>query len=311
MAEPEGDLSDVPRRLERVHCAGMAENMGAHPFVGDGRLPTGRGRHMLGEDVLEPRSGHGMADAIEEQFRIATRRPAGEPSLQRGGRFLPQWQYAFPPPLSQHMDAGDRWEIELIQPEADEFRDSQSGRKGEVEHGLVANARSSARIGCIEQSLQLLPRKISDKRLVSLLHRNGVNPTGLVKTGGQPVREEPEERVDRGEPRIARACRVPARGFDMLEESEDERCIELLNFEPTWSGTEPVRREAEQDTEAVSIGFAGVRTGSSLLRQMLAKESCEVWSNRGQQFLRNGTPHRLRRSAASGLGLPEGTSRYR
>jgi hypothetical protein len=145
----------------------------------------------------------------------------------------------------------------------------------------MANARSSARIGCIEQSLQLLPLKVSDKRLISLLHRNGMNPTGLVKTGGQSILEEPEERVDGGEPRIARACRVPAVGFDMLEESEDERCIELLNLERTWSDTEPARREAEQDTEAVSIGFAGVRARSSLLRQILAKEGCEVWSDRG------------------------------
>jgi len=167
MAEPEGDLSDVPRRLERMHCAGVAEDMRAHPFVGDGKLLAGRRRHMLGEDVLEPRSGHGMADTVEEQLRIATQRSAGEPSLQRGGRLLPQWQYAFAPPLPQHMDAGDRRKVELIQSKADEFRDAQSGRKGEMEHGSVANARSSARIRRIKQRLQLLPRKVSDKRLVS------------------------------------------------------------------------------------------------------------------------------------------------
>jgi hypothetical protein len=67
----------------------------------------------------------------------------------------------------------------------------------------------------------------------------------------------------------------------MLEESEDERRVELLNLEPTWSDAKPVRREAAQDAEAVSIGFAGVRARSSLLRQMLAKEGCEVRSDRG------------------------------
>src|SRR5215472_4569381 len=36
MAEPERDLSDIPRRVERMHCAGVAEEMRAHPFIGDG-----------------------------------------------------------------------------------------------------------------------------------------------------------------------------------------------------------------------------------------------------------------------------------
>src|SRR5215469_48265 len=179
-----------------------------------------------------------------------------------------------------------------------------------MEHGSVSNARSSARIRRIKQRLQLLPRKVSDKRLVSLLHRNGMNPAGLVKTGRQPILEETEECVDGGEPRIARASRVPAVA-DMLEESEDERRVELLNLEPTWSDAKPVRREAEQDAEAVSIGFAGVRARSSLFGRCSRRKAVRCGATAVMQPLRNGTPHRLRRSAASELGLPGGTSRYR
>jgi hypothetical protein len=67
----------------------------------------------------------------------------------------------------------------------------------------------------------------------------------------------------------------------MLEEGKYERSVELFDLEPIWSDTEPTRREANQNAEAVGIGFTGVRACSPLLRQVLAEEDTEVWRNRG------------------------------
>ena len=89
MAKPQGDLSDVPRRLERMHRASMPENVGRHALLADGRLLTVSGRDMLREDVLEPGARHGAADRIEEQLGIAALWTDGKPSLQSGGGLLP------------------------------------------------------------------------------------------------------------------------------------------------------------------------------------------------------------------------------
>jgi hypothetical protein len=45
-------------------------------------------------------------------------------------------------------------------------------------------------------------------------------PARLIETGGQPVLQKAEEGVDGGQPRVARARRVPTVGLDMLEEGE-------------------------------------------------------------------------------------------
>ena len=88
-----------------------------------------------------------------------------------------------------------------------------------------------------------------------------MNATRLVKTRGQPVFHESEKGVEGSEPGVARPSRVSAVRLDVFEEGKDKRCVELFDLEPIRSDPEPVRREANQDAEAVSVGFAGVRAG--------------------------------------------------
>jgi hypothetical protein len=86
--------------------------------------------------------------------------------------------------FAHDVDAGDRSAVDLIEAQADEFRDAQARGEGQVEH-----------------------RPIPD-------------PAGLVQIGRDPVFEETEERVDGGMAGVAGACRVAAHLLDMLEEGE-------------------------------------------------------------------------------------------
>src|SRR5713101_7079107 len=90
MAEPQGDLTDVSGRLERVHRAAMAENVRGHPLARDRGLYAGRGDDMLGEDILEPRPGHCATDAVEEQREIVVGRANREPGPDSDRCLLPQ-----------------------------------------------------------------------------------------------------------------------------------------------------------------------------------------------------------------------------
>jgi hypothetical protein len=53
VAQPESDLSDVVRRLQRVHGARMPEHVRRHALLRARRRPQRGGRDMLAEDVLE------------------------------------------------------------------------------------------------------------------------------------------------------------------------------------------------------------------------------------------------------------------
>src|SRR6516162_1152166 len=99
-----------------------------------------------------------------------------------------------------------------------------------MQHRPVADAGDGAWVRRIEQSLQLVTYEIANKRLIGFLHRNRMNPARLIEAGRNPVFEEAEERVDRGEPSVAGSHRVTALLLQMLQEGQDQRCIEPLDL---------------------------------------------------------------------------------
>src|SRR5262249_17226248 len=150
----------------------------------------------------------------------------------------------------------------------------------QMQHRPVADPGYGADVRCVEQSLQLVTREITDKGLISLLHRDRVDPTRLVEARRNPVLEEAEERVDRPEPRIARPGRVPALLLQMLEEGQDQRCVKSLDLDLRRLGLEPAGGEAEQELEALCICLTRVLAGPALLWQMFAQEASNVRSER-------------------------------
>ena len=108
-----------------------------------------------------------------------------------------------------------------------------------------------------------------------------MNPARLIEAGRNPVFEEAEERVDRGEPSVAGSYRVTALLLQMLQEGQDQRCIEPLDLDLGWRDLEPGGGEAEQKLEALRIRLTGMLAGPAFLGQMLAQEAGEMESERG------------------------------
>src|SRR5262249_13800456 len=161
------------------------------------------------------------------------------------------------------------------------LRHPQSRCEGQMQHRPVADAGYGAGVRCVEQSLQLVTGEIADERLVSLLHGDRMDPTCLVQAGRHSIFEKSEERVDCGEPGIARSRRVPAFLLQMLQEGQDQRRVEPLDLKARGLDLEPACSEAEQKLEALCIRLASVLTRPALLRQMLAQEASKVRSERG------------------------------
>ena len=176
---------------------------------------------------------------------------------------------------------GGQGAVDLIEPETDQLRHAHACCEGQMQHRPVADAGYGACVRCIQQSLQLVAGKIADKGLIGLLHRDRMDPARLVEARRHPVFEEAEERVDRGEPGIARSHRVAALVLQMLQEGQDQRRVEPLDLDLRGLDLEPVGSEAEQELEALCIRLASVLARSALLGQMLAQEASEIGGERG------------------------------
>src|SRR5262249_21873759 len=119
VAKKERDLANVACRLQRVHCAGVAKDVGRNAFFGDRRLLFRRYRNMLGEDVLESGTRHGAPSSIGEQLRAAVLWTDRKPSPQGRRCLLPERQDALASPLAHDMDAGTSLTVEVIQAKTD------------------------------------------------------------------------------------------------------------------------------------------------------------------------------------------------
>src|SRR5262249_10633582 len=98
--------------------------------------------------------------------------------------------------------------------------------------------------------------------------------------GGHAVLDEPHERADGGQPRIARPRGIASLLDEVIEEIEHERRVELLERQVRWGDAELSAHEFEEQLKAVRIGIAGVWARQSLDSQSLLQEGGDVRSDR-------------------------------
>jgi hypothetical protein len=59
--------------------------------------------------------------------------------------------------------------VQVIEPQSDQFCDSQAGNEADVEHRTIASSRTRLRIWSVKQGLQFFLIEKVDERLVGLL----------------------------------------------------------------------------------------------------------------------------------------------
>ena len=69
--------------------------------------------------------------------------------------------------------------LQVIEPQSDQFRNSQSGDEADVEHRAIASSRTRLRIWSVKQGLQFFLIEKVDERLVCLLKWNRKNGADL------------------------------------------------------------------------------------------------------------------------------------
>jgi hypothetical protein len=111
------------------------------------------------------------------------------------------------------------------------------------------------------------------------LYRDGENAADLVERCRDAVLDEAHERSNGGEPRVACTGAVGALVLDVVEEREDELCVDLLDLEIRRRYAQALVCERKQELEGIRIGGTCVLTGEAL-----TKKRSDVRSYRGHDF---------------------------
>ena len=161
-------------------------------------------------------------------------------------------------------------------PDGDQFRDPEASGVGQMQHRPIPPATGGCRIRGVEQSPDFRALKMGDGPLIVPFHRHGIHLHGKVETSRQAIFEIVEEGLDRRQPDIARADRVAAIGFQMVEEAEQEIGGQMLDRDRARPDSETSGGKAEEQDEAVGVACDRVLAGIAPLRQMLAQERAEM-----------------------------------
>jgi len=145
-----------------------------------------------------------------------------------------------------------------------------------MEHGPIANPVAVGRIRRIEQGLELRFVQVGDQPGVCSLIRDRQDAPDLLECGGFTMLHKAEEGSDRRQADVACLRRVPACTLEMLEKRGDQRRVQLLQHQSRWHGLEPAGSELEQRLEAVGVRIAGVRTGGTMARKVLAQKGLDM-----------------------------------
>jgi hypothetical protein len=84
-----------------------------------------------------------------------------------------------------------------------------------------------------------------------------------------------KERMDGSQAQVAAANTNRALALKMVQEGDDQRCIDLLELQIGRRGMQALLGELEKQSKRVSIGANRVRTGLALLHQALCEEPLE------------------------------------
>ena len=187
-------------------------------------------------------------------------------------------------------------ELQRVDTQSDELRDTQAARERQEQHGAIADSEARRGVGRVEEQALLLDSKMPDDVGVGPLRGDGADASDLIERRRYTVLDEPHERADRGQSCVARTRGVVPVLLEMLEELEHERRIERFEDDVGGCHAELAAHELEEELECVSIGVAGVRAGLQVHGEPLLEERGDVRCDR-----RHRAPPSRNRSQASAI----------
>ncbi len=129
-----------------------------------------------------------------------------------------------------HVSAGA--EVEVLEAERGELADAQPGLQREDKQGVVAPAQATRAVRAGEQRVDFGGDEEAHECALAPLGRDRQDAADERGVLGVAQRREGEQRPDRGEPDVAAAGRQSPVALEVVEESPDDRGVEVGEVEP-------------------------------------------------------------------------------
>src|ERR1700736_833619 len=124
---------------------------------------------------------------------------------------------------------------------------------------------------------------MTDKLLIVALDRDGMDLADLLQGRRHLVFDVAHECLDCGKTQIAGGGSIAALALDVDKEVQDQCRIELFDVKLRRHSPDALRREGEQEPEAVGISLAAMRTIVPLTGHVVAHEAGDQGGKEGHR----------------------------
>lgn len=153
---------------------------------------------------------------------------AGMGSLDSENQQLSRGQAALASTFAVHEDRRLRLKGHVAKLQTHELGHAQPAGETEMEHRSIAQAIPAGWLGRIQDRLHFLDRQVADQPRVGFLWWDRQDAPNLVDRRGLTTFEEVHERLDGCQADVSGTWAIGARGFEMMQERDHQRRIDLL-----------------------------------------------------------------------------------
>jgi hypothetical protein len=127
-------------------------------------------------------------------------------------------------------NAGLRLKHQILDPESHQFRDPEAAREAKMKHGSITDAVPDSWVRGIQNRLHFLGSEVPDKPCICFLRGDGQNTSDLLQRRGHAIFHVMHERFDGCEPDVSGTSAISATGFQMVQEVQNQRSVQLLQL---------------------------------------------------------------------------------
>src|SRR6516162_8890136 len=177
-----------------------------------------------------------------------------EPALKDPCCLRPQRDSTFLASLAVQLNVGIRPESNLPAAHVENFGGSSAAVVHREEQGVVTAAQPAGGIRSRQYGIHLDAGEISDQAMVGAFGGNGQDAIHNTQIGGVANGHDSKERSDGAEARIAGTDLVVPVSFEMLQEGQNRRRIQVSEGEGCGSVPGTSLQEAKQQPERITVG---------------------------------------------------------
>jgi hypothetical protein len=177
--------------------------------------------------------------------------------------------------LALAADAGSASELDVLAGKPAQLGDAHPGLDGDGEQRVVAAACPAVPVGGGEEGVGLGAVQEGHDGRVEAPGRDGEHPCDEGGVLGMAQGREPEQRVNRRQPRVAALGAVAAFVFEVVQERADGGSVEIAESQLRRGLPAAVLGECEQEPEPIAVGGDGVLACTLLAYQPFGEERLE------------------------------------